>query len=119
VRRRQTLRSWFADAWASLPDQVALFVADEDIVVEAIGDGPPAKRQRSPDVGAVAQDAAAPPRASPPELQDRRGSAAGQVVVSADVEPLLTMGFSKDMARRALKVTGGDVQRAVNWLLQQ
>ena len=34
------------------------------------------------------------------------------------IDSLLTLGFSKDQAERALRITQGNIERAANWLLQ-
>lgn len=43
-----------------------------------------------------------------------------RVEMAADdgVTALLSLGFPKDQAERALKITQGNVERAANWLLQ-
>lgn len=48
------------------------------------------------------------------QKQEKRTSSIEQDGTSA----LLTLGFTKDQAERALKITQGNVERAANWLLQ-
>ena len=38
---------------------------------------------------------------------------------TATIAEVMTMGFSRDQAIKALRAAGGDVQRAINWLLEQ
>uniref|UniRef100_A0A7N0SZ72 Ubiquitin carboxyl-terminal hydrolase n=1 Tax=Kalanchoe fedtschenkoi TaxID=63787 RepID=A0A7N0SZ72_KALFE len=47
-----------------------------------------------------------------PISQDTRGS----MVDQSQVDTLLSFGFSEDLARRALKATKGDIEKATDWI---
>ncbi|KAK3687107.1 ubiquitin C-terminal hydrolase Ubp14 [Vermiconidia calcicola] len=53
---------------------------------------------------------------TPIDLGDGSGASGGGVVDADKIENLGNMGFSAPQARQALKETGGDIERAVDWL---
>jgi ubiquitin carboxyl-terminal hydrolase 5/13 len=52
----------------------------------------------------------------PLNLGDRSGAAGGATADPEKIEMLGAMGFGPPQAKKALKETGGDVERAVDWL---
>ncbi|KAK3680790.1 ubiquitin C-terminal hydrolase Ubp14 [Vermiconidia calcicola] len=53
---------------------------------------------------------------TPIDVGDGSGALGGSVVDADKIESLGNMGFSAPQARQALKETGGDIERAVDWL---
>ena len=77
-------------------------------------------QQTSPDNhDAVRAMASVPPAPPLPENLFSTGVSTQQVAVPSDkVSQVTAMGFPEDNARSALANNGLDVQRAINWLLQ-